>query len=344
MIKKTYSFTKDGKQIDVFCIENNMGMKMEVCTYGGRIISLFAPDKNGNFSDVIVGYKRPEDFITKPHAYFGACIGRYSDRIENGKIQINGVYYELSKNENGDCVHGGVSGFDQKIMTAEILGDSLSLSYLSPDLEEGFPGNLRFNVLYTLTDNGALVIEYSATSDKDTICNFTNHSYFNIGESDTVLPYTIQVFASRYTPYDKKMICHGEIREVLKTSLDLTKPVTIGNVINSNEKLVKQQNGIDLTYVIDRKTPQELELCATLYDEKSGRMIECYTTLPGIQIYTANSLEEDLPREHFKNHCAICMETQYFCNSPNCPSYPSTLLKKGDTYRSKTVYKFSVKN
>ena len=343
MIKKTYSFKKNNNTIDVYTLSNSNNIKVEISTHGGRILSIRTPDREGNFSDITVGYKRPEDYFTKPHAYYGACIGRYSDRIENAQFVLNGTTYYLGANENGDCNHGGLEGFDQKIMRAQIINDALMLRYLSPDMEEGFPGNLDFSVSYALTDQDELHITYTATSDKDTVCNFTNHTYFNIGDSDTVYPYYIKVNASRYTPYDERMICHGSYASVENTALDMRGGANIGKVIESNHKLIRQQNGLDLTFVIDRATQNDLEYCASLYDATSGRLIKCYTTLPGVQIYTANHHAEEYPTESYRNHCGLCIETQYFSNSPNCPTYPTTLLKKGDTYHSKTVYKFDVK-
>lgn len=342
MIQKTYSFINNGNLIEVFTLSNSNGIKVEICNHGARILSILTPDKNGIFSDITIGYKRPEDYFTKPHAYYGATIGRYSDRIENARFVLGGTTYCLSINENGDCNHGGKVGFDQKVMSAKIVDNTLVLKYLSPDGEEGFPGNLDFSVSYTLTEQNELVLNYTATCDKDTVCNFTNHTYFNIGSYDTVHNYFIKVNASRYTPYDERMICHGQFLPVEGTKLDLRKGANIGEVISSKEKLIRQQNGLDLTYVINRTTKNGLEYCASLYDNESGRLVKCYSTLPGIQIYTANHHAEEYPTEPYKNHCAICMETQYFSNSPNCPTYPTTTLKKGETYHSKTIYKFEI--
>ena len=342
MIEKTYSFINNGNLIEVFTLSNSNGIKVEICNHGGRILSILTPDKNGVFSDITIGYKHPEDYFTKPHAYYGACIGRYCDRIEKARFSLGGTTYYLGANENGDCNHGGNVGFDQRVMDAKIVDDTLVLKYLSPDGEEGFPGNLDFTLCYALSEQNELILTYTATSDKDTVCNFTNHTYFNIGDHDTVHPYFIKVNASFYTPYDSRMICHGEFASVSGTKLDLRNGVNIGEIIGSDEKLIRGQNGLDLTIAIDKTTQNDLEYCATLYDDKSGRAVKCYSTLPGIQIYTANHHAEENPTETYKDHCGLCMETQYFSNSPNCPTYPTTTLKKGETYHSKTIYKFEV--
>ena len=345
MIEKTYSFVRDGKQIDVYTLTNSKGMAMEVMTYGGRILSLTVPDRAGKMRDVIVGYAKPEDYLDKMPYYYGAYIGRYGNRIGKGQFVLNGKTYTVGTNENGNSLHGGFVGFDKKVMNACVDGDKLVLSYLSPDGEEGFPGNLDTKVSYALTDEGDLELEYYAVTDKDTVCNLTNHAYFNIGDDETILDQVLQVKASAVTPYDEQLICHNEFLSVDGTPYDFRKGVKMRERMFADEPMLQREGGIDTNFVIDRESKNDLEYCGSVYDEKSGRLIECYTTLPGLQIYTSNRLGDENPegKKHYVNHCAICLETQCFPNSPNSPDYPTTTLKVGEEYKTKTVYKFRVK-
>lgn len=345
MIKKTYSFVRNGNAVDVYTLENALGMRMEVCTQGGRILSLTAPDRAGNLRDVIVGYARPEDYFDKEHMYYGAFIGRYGNRIGGARFTLDGVSYSVGANEDGNSLHGGYDGFDKKIMTAEISGDKLVLSCSSPDGEEGFPGKLDARVSYCLTDEGDLELEYYAVTDKPTVCNLTNHAYFNIGDDDTVLDQIVAINADYVTPYDEELICHGEIKSVNGTAFDLRGGVRLGDRMFSDERMIKQEDGMDINFVIDRATKDELEYCASVYDTKSGRYMECWTTLPGIQLYTSNRLGDENPegKKRYKNYAALCLESQCYPNSPNCPEYPATTLRPGEEYRTKTVYKFRVK-
>ncbi len=345
MIEKTYSFVRDGKTVDVYTFRNALGMTMEVSTHGGRILSLTAPDKNGKFTDVIVGYAKPEDYFDKEPTYFGALIGRYGNRIGKAQFTLGDTTYKVGANENGNSLHGGFEGFDRKVLSAQIVDNKLVLSYLSPDGEEGFPGNLDLKVSYALTDEGDLELEYYAVSDKDTVCNLTNHAYFNIGDDETILDQIITINSSFVTPYDEQLICHGELRDVTGTAFDLRNGVALREPMFSDEPQIRQEDGLDANFVIDRKTKDELELCATVFDQKSGRYMECYTTLPGVQLYTSNRLGDENPegKKHYVNYCALCLESQCYPNSPNCPNYPTTTLKAGDEYKTKTVYKFRVK-
>lgn len=343
MIEKTYSFTRGGKTADVYTLKNALGMEAEICAHGGKILSLTAPDRKGKMTDVIMGYARPEDYIDKEHKYFGALIGRYGNRIGGAEFTLNGKTYKLAKNNGKNSLHGGVEGFDQKFMNAEVKGNKLVLSYLSPDGEEGFPGNLDVTVSYELTDKGELIIEYRAVTDKDTPCNLTNHAYFNIGDDDTVLDQTLYIKSSRITPVDDELIPHGEYLDIDGTPFSFKDGVKLGKNMFSDEHIIKLCNGFDFNYCIDRETENGLELCASVYDEKSGRFMECFTTLPGVQLYTSNTVGGTVGKKVYKNHAALCLETQGYPNSPNCPEYPSTILKKGEEYKTTTVYKFSVK-
>lgn len=343
MIKKTYTFTdKNGAAVDVYTLENAKGMKMEVSTLGGRILTLTAPDRNGKLADVLMGLARPEDYVDN-HPYYGAFIGRYGNRIGGAKFTLGGKTYELEKNNGKNMLHGGFVGFDRRLMTAKVDGDALVLSYHSPDGECGFPGNLDVDVKYELTDDGEVKLTYDAVSDADTLCNLTNHAYFNIGDDDTVLDQVLDINASRITPVDDELIPHGEFMDVIGTPYSFKGGVKLGKNMFSDDHMIALCHGFDFNYCLDRKTENDLEFCASVYDEKSGRYMECYTTLPGVQLYTSNTVKGSVGKKTYENYAALCLETQGFPNSPNCPEYPSTVLKKGEKYHTETVYKFSVK-
>lgn len=343
MVKKTYTFTdKSGAAVDVYTLTNARGMQMEVSTLGGRILTLTAPDRNGKLADVLMGLARPEDYVDN-HPYYGAFIGRYGNRIGGAKFTLGGKTYELEKNNGKNMLHGGFVGFDRRLMTAKIDGEALVLSYHSPDGECGFPGNLDVDVKYELTDDGEVKLTYDAVSDADTLCNLTNHAYFNIGDDDTVLDQVLDINASRITPVDDELIPHGEFMDVIGTPYSFKGGVKLGKNMFSDDHMIALCHGFDFNYCLDRKTENDLEFCASVYDEKSGRYMECYTTLPGVQLYTSNTVKGSVGKKTYENYAALCLETQGFPNSPNCPEYPSTVLKKGEKYHTETVYKFSVK-
>lgn len=343
MIEKTYSFTRGGKAVDVYTLKNKSGMEMDVMTYGGRILRLTAPDRNGKFGDVIVGYLKPEDYFDKPHAYYGAFIGRYGNRIGGAKFTLNGEEYKLYPNNGKNTLHGGKEGFDVKNMKASVEGDKLVLSYLSPDGEEGFPGNLDVKVSYSLTDDGEVVLEYNAVTDKDTLCNLTNHAYFNIGDGEDVLDQTLYIKSSRITPVDDELIPHNDFMDIDGTPYSFKDGVKLGKNMFSKDHMIALCHGFDFNYCIDRETENDCELCASVYDPQSGRFMECFTTLPGVQLYTSNTVKGTQGKKVYENYSALCLETQGYPNSPNCPAYPSTVLRKGEEYKTRTVYKFSVK-
>ncbi len=342
MVKKTYTFTDKCGTVDVYTLENAKGMKMEVSALGGRILTLTAPDRDGKLADVLMGLARPEDYVDN-HPYYGAFIGRYGNRIGGAKFTLGGKTYELEKNNGKNMLHGGFVGFDRRLMTAKVDGDALVLSYHSPDGECGFPGNLDVDVKYELTDDGEVKLTYDAVSDADTLCNLTNHAYFNIGDDDTVLDQVLDINASRITPVDDELIPHGEFMDVIGTPYSFKGGVKLGKNMFSDDHMIALCHGFDFNYCLDRKTENDLEFCASVYDEKSGRYMECYTTLPGVQLYTSNTVKGSVGKKTYENYAALCLETQGFPNSPNCPEYPSTVLKKGEKYHTETVYKFSVK-
>lgn len=342
MIQKTYTFIKDGKTNDVYTLSNTLGTEVDILTYGGHILRISTADKFGNFDDVLVGCKNPEDYYGD-YPYFGATIGRYGNRIENSKFTVNGKEYILEPNDNGNCLHGGITTpFNRVIWDAEIVENSLVLSHISPDGAGGFPGNLTVKVTFTLTEENELKIEYFAVTDKDTHCNLTNHAYFNLGGQgeDTVLSHELFLKASKITPVDEKLIPHGDYMDITNTPYSFNPPKLLGKDMFSDAKFIKACNGYDLNYCID-KEKEGLEYFGYAYDKKSGRKMECYTTLPGVQLYTGCTTGGFKGKKTYVNHCALCLETQKYPNTPNCETYPSTLLKVGETYNEITVYKFS---
>lgn len=340
MIKKTYSFEKNGKQNDVYTLSNSIGAEVDILTYGGRITRISMPDKNGVFGDCIVGCKNPEDYYEKA-SYFGATIGRYGNRIGDSKFTINGETYYLEANDGKHNLHGGTtSNFDKVLWNAEIRDNRLLLSHLSPDGAGGFPGNLSVTVSFELTDDNEIIIDYTATTDKDTHCNLTNHAFFNIGGQDTVLSHELMIKSRKITPVGYDLIPHGEYKDIDGTPYSFYTAKVLGKDMFSDEPLIKACNGYDFNYCLER-SGNGLEHFAYVYDKESGRRMDCYTTLPGVQLYTACRTDLD-GKKKYGDHCALCLETQKYPNTPNCPAYPSTLLKVGETYRETTVYKFSV--
>ncbi|HWJ26279.1 MAG TPA: aldose epimerase family protein, partial [Flavisolibacter sp.] len=302
-----------------------------------------SPDKNGKFGDVVLGYESLDGYLQKGNPYFGALIGRYGNRIAKGKFTLDGKTYTLAANNNGNTLHGGNKGFDKVVWNAEKQGDSsLKLTYQSKDGEEAYPGNLNVTVVYTLTADNALMIDYTATSDKATPVNLTNHAYYNLsaGSDSTILNHELQINADKYTPVDSLLIPTGQIASVKGTPFDFTTMKPIGRDI------AQVKGGYDHNWVLN-KTSKGLEKIATLYHPASGRMMDVYTTEPGLQFYTGNFLDGSLTNTKggakYVQHGALCLETQHFPDSPNHPNFPSTILKPGETYKSTTVYKFSTK-
>ena len=342
MITKTYSFEMNGQINDVYTLSNVNGYEVDVLTYGARITRIWAPDKKGYFDDLIVGCKKVEDYYQE-NPYFGATIGRYGNRIGGAKFSIDGKEYRIERNEKENTLHGGSSSnFDRVLWSAEIRDNTLVMKHTSPDGAGGFPGELKVEVHFSLSQENALKIEYFATTDKDTVCNLTNHSYFNIGGQDTVLGHELMIKSRKITKIDKDLIPHGEFEEIDGTPYSFYTAKLLGEDMFSDAEMIKHCNGFDFNYCIERETERDLELCASVYDKETGRKMDCYTTLPGIQLYTAGGTGGFKGKKEYVNHCAVCLETQGYPNSPNCPEYPSTLLRKGDTYHEITVYKFSI--
>jgi aldose 1-epimerase len=340
---RRFGVTPSGEAVDLYTLTNSKGMEAAISTYGGVVVSLKVPDRNGTLGDVVLGFDNLEGYV-KPGTYFGAIIGRYGNRIANGRFTLDGVAYTLAKNNGENSLHGGRQGFDKRLWTAtHSTGQSVELTYLSKDGEEGFPGNLSTTVTYTLTDNNELRIDYSATTDKDTVVNLTNHSYFNLagqGEGD-VLGHRVTIRADRFTPVNKTLIPTGELRSVEGTPLDFRQPHTIGERIDSADEQLALGGGYDHNFVINR-TASGLELAATVSEPKTGRVLEVLTTEPGVQFYTANSLATTgKGGKVYSRRSAFCLETEHYPDSPNQPDFPSVVLKPGGHYQTTTVYRFS---
>jgi aldose 1-epimerase len=343
MITEKSFGTFEGQPITEYTLSNASGMKVGILNYGGTITKIITPDKNKQMGDVVLGYESLEGFTQKGNPYFNALIGRYGNRIAGGKFTLDGKTYTLATNNNGNSLHGGNKGFDKVVWTAEKVGDSsLKLSYLSKDGEEGYPGNLNVNVVYTLTSGNALRIDYTATTDKATPINLTSHCYFNLsgGKDSTILQEELQLNADKFTPVNDFLIPTGKIESVKGTPMDFTSPKPIG------KDIAAVKGGYDHNWVLN-KTGSGLTQAATVYDPNSGRVMEVWTTEPGIQFYTGNFLDGTLTNTKggtkYGQHAALCLETQHFPDSPNQPSFPSAILKPGQTYRHTTEYRFSVK-
>lgn len=333
----------ENKPVTEYTLTNASGMKASIINYGGIVTKLMVPDRNGNMGDVILGFESLDGYLQKNEPYFGALVGRYANRIANAKFTLDGKTYTLAANDHGNSLHGGTKGFDKVIWTAEKVGDSsLKLTYQSKDGEEGYPGNFTAQVIYTLEQSNALKIDYTATTDKATPVNLTNHCYFNLsaGKDSTILNQQLELNANNYTPVNDKLIPTGRINNVKGTPMDFTVSKNIGRDID----LVK--GGFDHNWILNR-SGNGLEKAATVYDSASGRFMEVLTTEPGIQFYSGNFLDGTLTNtmngQKYVKHGALCLETQHYPDSPNQPSFPNTILKPGETYRHTTVYKFSVK-
>lgn len=345
--KDNFGKTSDGKTVEIFTLTNSKGTEAKITNYGGRIVSLKAADKNGKFEDVILGYDDLKGYVNGD-AFFGGIIGRYANRIAKGKFSLDGKEYNLAKNNDPNHLHGGTSGFDRKVWKAKSSADAngarLELNYASPDGEEGYPGNLSVKVVYTLTENDELKMDYSATTDKDTIVNLTNHAYFNLAGSGTILDHILQINADKFTPTDATSIPLGELREVKNTPFDFLKPTAIGERIKNDYEQLISGKGYDHNFVLNKKS-NELTTAAVAFEPKSGRVLEVLTTEPGIQLYSGNFLNKVKGKNGkiYDFREGFCLETQHFPDSPNQPQFPTTVLKKGEKFASTTIYKFSVK-
>jgi aldose 1-epimerase len=335
----------DGKKVQLFTLTNKSGVTVSITNYGGIVTSWVTPDKHGNRSSVVVGLESLQEYLKKP-PYFGAIIGRYGNRIGDAKFKLDGKTYTLAANNGKNNLHGGAKGFDKVVWDAAPAADStpaLTLTYLSKDGEEGFPGNLKVTVVYTLTDADELNIDYTAETDKATPVNLTNHSYFNLTGSteNTILNHTLQLMADKFTPVDTTLITTGEIKAVAGTPFDFTKAEVIGSRIEAVPGAAP--GGYDHNYVINRKD-SSMQLVAVLADTTSGRKLEVFTTEPGIQFYSGNFLDGTFVSggKPVKFRTALCLETQHYPDSPNKPNFPTTILRPNQKYHTETKYKISL--
>ncbi len=348
----TASFNKiiDGKQVGLFTLKNKNGLSAVITNMGAAVVELFVPDKSGKLIDVVLGNQKLSAYArSNGPSYFGATIGRYGNRIAKGKFTLDGKEYTLAINNTPNGLHGGPTGFHVRVWDAKPIGtNSLELTYVSKDGEEGYPGNLTVHVTYTLTDQNALEIKYAASTDKTTVQNLTNHSFFNLNGAgkSTITDHVLTIYADKFTPVDNTLIPTGELKPVAGTPFDFTKPTKIGDRIDADDPQIKVGPGYDHNYVLNKKDAS-LTLAATVTGPETGITMDVLTTEPGIQFYSGNFLDG---RGHngkggvgYARRSALCLETQHFPDSPNQPSFPSTVLKPGTTFTSTTVYKFSVK-
>jgi len=346
--KSSFGKTPDGEAVDLYTLTNKNGAEVEITNYGGSVVSLKVADRDGKLGDVVLGFDSVDGYVNNT-SYIGALIGRYGNRIGHAQFKLDGKTYTLAKNNGENTLHGGTKGFNKALWTAKEIpakdGQALELTYLSKDGEEGFPGNLHVRVVYTLTDSNALRIEYSATTDKDTVVNLTNHSYFNLAGpgSGDILGHVLTVNSDKFTPVDSGLIPTGELRNVGGTPFDFRKPTAMGARINSDDEQIKLGGGYDHNFVLNRKAGDPISLAARVEEPKTGRVMEVWTTEPGVQFYTGNFLDGSLRGKgvSYIKRSAFCLETQHFPDSPNKPEFPSTELKPGQRYHTTTIYKFS---
>ena len=349
--KSSWGKTPDREPVDLYTLTNKNGVEAAITTYGGAVVSLKVPDRNGQLADVVLGFDSVEGYVDGK-SYFGAIIGRYGNRIGHAQFTLDGEIYALAKNNAENSLHGGIKGFNKAVWKAKEIpakdGQALELTYLSKDGEEGFPGNLNVRVVYTLSDSNGLKIEYSATTDKKTVVNLTNHSYFNLagvgpGMGD-ILGHVLMIEADKFTPVDSGLIPTGEFRDVAGTPFDFRKPTAIGARINSDDEQIKLGGGYDHNFVLRRKPGDPISLAARVEEPKTGRVMEVWTTEPGVQFYTGNFLDGSSHGKGgmaYAKRSAFCLETQHFPDSPNQPKFPSVVLNPGERYRTTTIYKFS---
>jgi aldose 1-epimerase len=341
--------TVDGKDVSLCTVSNSSGMKMSVADYGGIVTSFFAPDRTGRMDDIVLGYDNVDGYVAK-NPFFGAIIGRYGNRIAKGRFTLGGKEYSLPVNDGPNCLHGGTKGFDKVVWTsreAKKAGAAgVELSFTSRDGDQGFPGTMNVTVVYWLTDNKEFTIDYSATTDKETVVNLTQHNYWNLsGEGGgDILGHELTIFADRFTPADATAIPTGELASVKGTPMDFTRAAAVGSRIGEPFEQLKLGEGYDHNWVINRGVAGELAPAAVLYDPKSGRKMEVLTTEPGMQFYSGNFLDGSIIGKSGKPYNyrnGLCLETQHFPDSPNKPNFPSTVLKPGQTFSSTTTYRFS---
>ncbi len=340
--KQSFGQLADGTAIDLFTLTNSRGLKASLMTYGAILVSLEVPDRDGKPGDIVLGYDSLDGYV-KNNPYFGSVVGRYGNRIAKGRFTLDGVTYELATNNGENHLHGGIKGYDKIVWEAEPVegGEEVGVEFrhLSPDGEEGYPGNLNIAVTYLLTNRDELKIAYEATTDKPTPVNLTHHSYFNLAGEGDILGHELMIQADGYTPVDAGLIPTGEIRPVTDTPFDFTTPHTIG------ERIAQVEGGYDHNFVL-RSGGGYLDLAVRVFEPGSGRIMEISTTEPGLQFYSGNFLDGTIIGKggrRYEKHAGFCLETQHFPDSPNKPQFPSTILRPGEGYKSLTIHKFSAR-
>lgn len=347
--KRPWGKTLAGEKVDIYTLSNSNGVSADIINYGGIVVAIRVPDKNGNLSDIALGYDSIEDYESGT-SHFGALIGRYGNRIENAEFELNGVTYKLAKNDGNNHLHGGLNGFDRVIWAAEAVDcgntQGLKLTYTSKDMEEGYPGNLQVTAIYTITEDNELSINYNAVSDKDTVVNLTNHTYFNLAghDSGNVLKHELYINADKFTVINNECIPTGEIADVKGTPLDFTTAKKVGDRIASKDVQMLNGNGYDHNFVLNTKGDLNKK-AAEVYEAESGRVMEVYTDMPGVQFYGGNHLDNIKGKDGavYNKHQGLCLETQYFPNSIKHKHFPSPVLRAGKVFNSTTIYKFGVR-
>jgi aldose 1-epimerase len=348
--KASFGKMPDGTPVEIYTLRNSHGMEARILTYGGIVQSLELPDKNGKFADVVLGFDKLDSYRTNS-PYFGALIGRYGNRIAKGQFTLDGQNYTLATNNGPNSLHGGLKGFDKVVWTARpvdsFYGPGLELTYLSKDGEEGYPGNLKVTAVYVVTEKNELLLQYTATTDKDTVVNLTHHSYFNLaGQGKTnILDHVVFINADNTTPVDSTLIPTGEIKPVAGTPFDFRTPTAIGARINDPDVVLQYGPGYDHNWVLNKVFGEET-LAARVWEPTSGRVMEVFSTEPGLQFYAGNFLDGTIKGKGgvvYQRRSAFCMEPQHFPDSPNHLNFPSVELKPGQIYRNTIIYKFSVK-
>ncbi len=346
VVKSSYGKTNEGDVVNQYSLTNSKGVTVKIINYGGAITEIWVPDRNGKLADVNLGFEDIKGWQSKNNPFFGCLVGRYANRIAGGKFTLDGKEYKLAKNNGPNSLHGGNKGFDKVVWQEVLIGtNSISLRHISPDGDEGYPGELTAEVTYTLTDNNELKIDYKATCDKATVINLTNHAYFNLAGHDagSILDHELMIKAANVTPTDETLIPTGKIEPVKGTPYDFTTAKKIGADIS---KIKADPVGYDINYVLDAGKTDKPALGAVVYEPKSGRLLEMWTTEPGVQLYTGNFLDGTIKGKGgavYKQYAGFCLEAQHFPDSPNQPSFPSVVLRPGQTYKQTTIYKFLTK-
>ena len=346
LLQSNFRTEVDGKKTDLYILRNKNNMEVCITNFGGRIVSVMVPDKDGQMRDVVLGFDSIQDYIGKP-SDFGASIGRYANRINQGKFTLDGVEYQLPRNNYGHCLHGGPQGFQYRVYDAVQLNpQELQLTYVAKDGEEGFPGNITCKVLMKLTDDNAIDIQYEAETDKPTIVNMTNHSYFNLdGDAGSNAEHLLTIDADYYTPVDSTFMTTGEIVPVEDTPMDFRTPMPVGERINDFDFVqLKNGNGYDHNWVLNAKGDINRR-AASLKSQKTGIVLDVYTNEPGVQVYAGNFLDGSLTGKKgitYNQRASVCLETQKYPDTPNKPEWPSAVLRPGEKYMSQCIFKFSV--